>query len=347
MQSIMESKQQKPNRRILRTIIISVVISIVMLWVAGAVATETTDGKSFLNNPTYTPQSGIVQKMGYDLSHPLGFLSNLENDHKKVTVPSTFTEIISQTAQAALDHATGKDGSTIDYASTDQPVITVSETMFQATANGTTISDSQLSFLLENAIKPFNESTLTADVSLLFPIKNPGDQIITIDKIANTEKGGNIDGVIGPSVSIDWETRLTIPDKGSEIIVPINATVCRTTSKTAVSKFSPIDTVSICFEGADGTNYELSIYEEDYNGDYLPFPSGSILPVLAVAPVLDGDTYNPFDSNIQKKVLPEGTPILKTVNNNIKIGFSLRCDKKVAWPDFNFLSSAGKLIYLP
>lgn len=320
---------------------------------AGAVATELTDGKSFLNDPSYTNQSGIVQKVGYDLSHPLGFIKNLEKDNQKVivTVPSTYIETTDPAAQAALNHATGKDGSSIDYSSSVDPIITTSETLFQATSNGTTVSDSQLSSFLESAVKPFDESTLTANVSLLFPIKNPGNQIITIDKIANTFKGWNMNGVSGPEVAINWETELTIPDKGSEIIVPIDAEVYKMTSPEGSSAIS---TILIYFSGPDGTNYELSIYEGGYDGtdDNVTnpsFSSDSILPILTSAPEIDYDTYVPFSSaaGIKGEALPAGTPILITFNNNTKIGFSLRCDKHIPQPAFNFISSEGKLIYLP
>jgi hypothetical protein len=357
----MESKQQKPKRKILNTVIASILISTAVLWVAGAIGTEATDNTSFFNNAAYTDQSGILQKTGYDLMHPLDFIKILQNNpiEPDVSVPSAYTEVIDQ---AALDHATGKDGTPIDYSSHIDPIITASETMFQATSNGTTVSDSQLSSLLESAVKPFKESTFTADVSLLFPIKNPGSQIITVAKLAHTDKGWNIDGVIGPEVLIDWETRLTIPDKGSEIILPVNAKVYKITSKSSNGKTYLIHEVLVRFTGSDGTNYELSIYkdENDWSNPSFPrdysvptddsmLPAGSTLTSVADAPEIDYDTYVSFSSaaGIKGEFLPAGTPILKTVNNNTKIGFSLRCDKKGSLPDFNFISSEGKLVYLP
>jgi len=345
----MESAPVKPKRKILKTVIASILIVAAVLWVAGAIVTELSVNRDLPNNtPESKNPSAIVQEVGYDLSHPLGFINNIQNNpiEPDVTVPSTYTENVNQANQAALNQLVDKKYSYTDYPPPDTS-FTISETMFQAANNGTTVSDSQLSSLLGNAVKPFDENTLTADVSLLFPIGNPGNQIITVDKVANTDRGVNINGKIGPGVSVDWETILTVPNKGSELVMPLDAKVYRI----APSGVDLIDTALICFAGSDGTNYELLISEEGDIG-YLPFSLDSILPALADAPEIgDNGTYIPFssDAGIEGKVLPAGTPILKIINNNTKIAFYLRCDIKneFPFPDFNFISSQGKLVYTP
>jgi hypothetical protein len=337
------TEAEKPKRKILQTVVTCIFIGIVVLWIAGAIATESTDGPSFLNNPAYTDENGPLNKLGYDLSHPLDFIKNLQNNpvEPDIIVPSTYTEIIDQTA---LDHATGDDGQPI-FPST----ITAAETVFQATSNGIIFSISDLSSLLVSAVKPFDESTFTSDVSLLFPIKNPGDQKITVDETAHC-CGGLIDNMTEYGLIIDWEKILTIPDQGSEIIMPVNAEVYRIIPSKPPngSETYSIDTALICFTGPDGTNYELLICEEVNNGSKLAFSSDSILPTLADEPEI-GDDYTPFSSTteLEGKILPAGTPILKTINNNTEIGFYLRCNKKNEQPDFNFISSQGKVIYLP
>jgi hypothetical protein len=339
----MESAPVKPKRKILKTVIAGILIGTAVLWVAGAIVTELSVNRDFSNTPESKDHTAILQEVGYDLSHPLGFIKNLQNNpiEPDIIVSSTYTENVNQANQAALNQLVDKKYSYTDYPPPDTS-FTISETMFQAANNGTTVPDSQLSSLLGNAVKPFKESTLTADVSLLFPIKNPGDQIITVDKIANTLRGGNFDGVIGPEVAINWETILTVPNKGSEIIMPLDAKVYRI----APSGVDLIDTALICFAGSDGTNYELLISEEGDVG-YLPFSLDSILPALADVPEIDYPTYTDFSDDAGGKTLSAGTPILKTINNNAKINFWLRCEKKVAQPDFNFISSEGKLIYSP
>jgi hypothetical protein len=313
----------------------------------GAIGTEITDGKPFVNSPDYTPEYGMSQKAFDDIRNPLGFIKNLRNDpvEPDVVIPSTYTEIIDQ---AALDHATGKDGTPIDYSSTINPTITASETMFQAKSNGIIVSDSQLASLLESAIKPFDESTHTADVSLLFPVKNPGNQIITVDKIAHCIKGSNIDGAIGDGVFINWETVLTVPNKGTEIImpVPVDAEVYRIAPTNIDGKTYPINTALICFTGPDGANYELLICGKGTNEKDLPFSIDSLFPSLADAPEIDYDTHIPFRraAETKGKILPTGITILKTINNNAKIGFYLRCDKKIARPDINFISFEENLV---
>jgi len=340
----MESTPIKPKRKILQTSVAIIIIVGLVLWVAGATVTELSVNRDIPNTtPESKDHSAIVQEVGYDLSHPLGFINNIQNNpiDPDVTIPSTYTENIDQAAQVALNQITNKKYSYTDYPPPDTS-FTISETMFQAKSNGTSVPDSQLSSLLGSAVKPFEESTLTADVSLLFPIKNPGNQIITVDKIANTIRGGNFDGVIGPEVAIDWETILIVPNKGSELVMPLDAKVYRI----APSGVDLIDTALICFAGSDGTNYELLISEEGDIG-YLPFSLDSILSGLADAPEIDYSTYMYFSDDAEGKTVSAGTPILKTINNNAKINFSLRCEKKVAWPDFNFISSEGKLIYIP
>jgi hypothetical protein len=221
-----EKSPKKKMPKVVRNIILGTLATAAALESAGAVATELTNSK----NPKYTEQPGIVQEAGYDLSHPLGFIENLNLQNNpiepNVIVPSTYTEIVDQAAQAALDQITNKEYSATDYPPPNTS-FTISETMFQAASNGTIVPDSQLSSLLDSAVKPFDKSTLTANVSLLFPIGNPGDQIITVDKVANTDRGININGKIGPGVSVDWDTVLTIPNKGTELVMPLNAKVYR------------------------------------------------------------------------------------------------------------------------
>jgi len=334
----MESKQQKPKRNNRQTIIINVVIGIVVLWVAGAIATGATNSK----NTKYVEQSGPVQEAGHDLSHPLGFITNLENNpiEPDVVVPSTYKESVNQTAQVTLDQLTGKQYSYTDYPPPDTS-FTISEALFQAANNGTTVSDSQLSSLLNSAVKSFDESTLTADVSLLFFIKNPGNQKITVDKVANTFGGGNLNGKIGVGEYINWDTLLTVPDKDSELIMPLNAKVYRIAPPKTDNKNYYTDTTLICFTGPDGTNYELTVSEKGVN---------SVLPALANAPEIGNNgTYIPFssDAGIEGEILPAGTPIIKTINNNAKISFSLDSDKEILRSDFNFISYSGKLVYIP
>jgi len=266
--------------------------------------------------------------------------SSKPDNHPGVEVPSTYTETINQATQAALDQITNKKYSATDYPPPNTS-FTISEAMFQATNNGTTVSDSQLSSLLDSAVKPFDESTLTADVSLLFFVGNPGDQIITVDKVANTNRGVNINGKIGPGESVNWETTLTIPNKGTELIMPLNAKVYRIAPPQTDNKNYYTDTTVICFTGSDGINYELTASEKGVN---------SALPSLTDAPEIGNNgAYIPFSSDvgIEGETLPAGTPIIKTINNNAKISFTLRCDKVLAHPDFNFISSAGKLVYIP
>jgi hypothetical protein len=89
------------------------------------------------------------------------------------------------------------------------------------------------------------------------------------------------------------------------------------------------------------------LISEEGDIGYLPFSLDSILSGLADAPEIDYSTYMYFSDDAEGKTVSAGTPFLKTINNNAKINFSLRCEKKVAWPDFNFISSEGKLIYIP
>jgi hypothetical protein len=59
----MESKQQKPKRKILQIVMASILIGAMLLWVAATIATESTDNKPFLTNLEYTDQSGILLKV--------------------------------------------------------------------------------------------------------------------------------------------------------------------------------------------------------------------------------------------------------------------------------------------
>jgi hypothetical protein len=95
----MEPTPVKPKRKILQTIIINVVIGIVILWIAGAVATELTDGKSFLDDPSYTTVGAPYQKLWYDLLHPLNWL-------KKPVIPLVFNNgLESQYIKAGVNAA--------------------------------------------------------------------------------------------------------------------------------------------------------------------------------------------------------------------------------------------------
>jgi len=333
-----EKLPKKKMPKVVRNIILGTLATAAALESAGAVVTGLTNGK----NAKYVEQPGIVQDVGYDLLHPLGFIENLQNNpiEPDVIVPSTYNEIVDQSAQAALDQITEKKYSATDNLPPDAS-FTISETLFQATNNGTTVPDGQLSTLLDNAVKPFDKSTLTADVSFLFPIGNPGDQVITVDKVANALGGYNIDGVIGPGEFASWETVMTIPNKSTELVMPLNAKVYRIALPQTDNKDYYTDTTLICFTGPDGINYELTVSEKGVN---------SALPSLTDAPEIGNNgAYVPFSSDvgIEGETLPAGTPIIKTINNNAKISFTLRCDKVLAHPDFNFISSAGKLIYIP
>jgi archaellum component FlaF (FlaF/FlaG flagellin family) len=339
----MESATVKPKRKILQTIIASIFIIAIVLWVAGAIVTELSVNRDLPNNtPESKNPSAIVQEVGYDLLHPLGFIKNIQNNpiEPDVSVPSTYTENVNQANQAALNQLVDKKYSATDNLPPDAS-FTISETLFQATNNGTTVSDSQLSSLLDSAVKPFDKSTLTADVSLLFPIGNPGDQIITVDKVANPLGGYNIDGVIGPGEFASWETVMTIPNKGTELVMPLNAKVYRIAPPRTNNKNYYTDATLVSFNGSDGINYELTISEKRVN---------SVFPALANAPEIGNNgAYVPFSSDvgIEGETQPAGTPIIKTINNNSTISFTLRCDKVLAHPDFKFISSEGKLIYIP
>jgi len=81
----MESASVKPKRKILQAAIASIIIVGVALWVTGAIATELTDNKSFLYDPSYTRPTARVEKVEYDLLHPLDWIKNLNPD-----VPLTF-----------------------------------------------------------------------------------------------------------------------------------------------------------------------------------------------------------------------------------------------------------------
>ena len=335
----MEPKQQKPKRNNRQTIIINVVIGIVVLWVAGAVATELTDGKSFLNNPAYTPQSGIVQKAGYDLSHPLGFISNMEHGNKKVIVPSTYIEIIDTTA---INNATAKGDIPFDQLPTVTEV-TASSNIFNATINGATVSDGELSNLLDNAIKPVDVQNQTIDVSLLFPVINPGNQNITVENIASCTKGVGPDG---PNISINWGKYITIPDKYTEIGVPMtNAEVFRVAPLQENGK-SYFNGVIVRFAGPDNAIYELYIF------DTKGYATLSALPSLENAPEVGEDNdYVPYNAaSIQGEKLAVKTPIFKTNDKNTKLCFMLHCDKTLYTNPlsmFSFISSQDKIIYSP
>ena len=338
----MESKLQKPKRKTLQTIIVSVVIGIVVLWVAGAVATELTDGKSFLNNPVYTPQSGIVQKTGYDLSHPLGFISNMEHGNKKVVVPSTYNEVIDTTA---INNATAKGDIPFDQLPSIAE-ITASSNIFNATINGTIVSDEELSNLLDNAIKPVDVQNQTIDVSLLFPVINPGNQNITVENIASCLKGGDESG---EGIFTDWEKSIIIPDKNSEIIVPVdNAEVFRIAPFEENGK-SYFNAVVIRFTGPDKSIYELYVEDTNSNGRSLVSP----LPYLQNAPeVGKNGAYTPYSANIQGEKLAAGTAIFKTSNSDTNLLFTLYCNNKALdqmtpMKYFSFLSPQQKIVYIP
>lgn len=263
-----------------------------------------------------------------------GIHQNVENN---LPVYPTFVEVIDQ---AALDHALGKDGTPLDQLPSSQ-IITAAKTIFRPDTNGITVSQEELSTLLQDAVRPPNEKTKTADISLLFPIKGPVNQNILVENIAYCSTSGRI----------GWERTFTIPTKGSEIIVPVDgAEVFRATPRIVDGK-SYFTGILIRFTGPDNTEYELVVRP---TGGVQSLSFDSILPALQDAPEIGvNGLFSPFDpkfQDIKGKSLSAGTSVLKTINNNAGLSFSLRVNKNgTLFPtssSFDFLQQQQKNIFL-
>lgn len=305
-----------------------------------------------------TPQ-GWVQTGKSDINAIIGIFGFTAVEVPPIVVqeqvPPTFTKT---TDTKALDHATGADGTPLDQLPVTTRV-TASETLFQATANGIPVSPDQLSSLLKDAVKPYNNESGGADVKMLFLVKNPGEQKITIKDIAIAAKGYNAldaQGNLKQNISIAWEKEITIPNKDSILIMPLdgtlnNAEIFRVAPyKNLNNGQSYMNKVVIRFRGPDQKKYYLFI---DNIGFVQTISSDSILPALADAPEIgkNGTVYLPdLNANVHGKPLPAGTEILKTLHNNGKLSLGLVVDNMAqggdGHADFDFLASLQeKLLY--
>jgi hypothetical protein len=258
---------------------------------------------------------------------------NTPGIHRESVSP-VFTENIDM---AAVNHANGNDGTPLDQLPATFE-FSVAKSIFQATTNGIPVSQDQLPDILKDS--PGNE--------ILFPIKNPGDQKISVETIVGGAKGGG--GPIIPAGETEfstlWRKILTIPNKGSEIIVPVEgAQVFR--EKPYQDRNDPSKsyflTAVIRFNNSDGIPYEIKITANDIRDFNSP---DSLAQVLKDAPELpDGPDYFKMEGG---KPLPAGTHILTTAIDNAKVTVTVSKMTEGIGPDnFTFISFQGKPYYLP
>ena len=325
-------------------------------------------GPALYHQLNYEPEV-TLPSVGRDIASVPGFYWNFGKGiiedirgqfNKETLVPSTFTEKIDT---KTLDHVTGKDGTSLDQLPGSFR-ITVSEAIFQATSNGTPVSQDQLSSILKDSIKPFDKETKTADVAILFPVENPADQKFTIQTIASGAKSWTVPKDESTPVlegfSTSWSKTITIPKAGSYIIIPVDgAKVFRTELKERTAgdllgtKEYFITVVSL-FKGPDGTLYGLTMDDEE---DGRGFSPDSILPALQDAPQVRDDsrfytTGDPNDIDFNGKPLLPGTRVIRTAKDNARITLTLVTfartqNGSLAKSNFTFVNHNGKALNLP
>lgn len=189
----------------------------------------------------------------------------------------------------------------------------------------------------------------------MFPIKNPGQQIIPVETIVSGVKNWGVDifpsgeaKSIATHFSVIWRKILTIADKGSEIVVPIEgiggAELFRERLWIDPKDFSKsyFITAVIRFKGVDESLYQMDISADEDRRDFNS--PDSLFQILKDAPEL------PFGPNYDTKGTPIslGTPILKTAIDNAPITFKVRLVKEGTTPgNFNFVNLQDKPYYLP
>lgn len=279
----------KKMPKILKRAALGTVAFLATLEGAGATATELTDNVPFLNNPAYTAQSGPLQKLGYDLSHPLDWYDNLF--HQEIVVPPTFDN--------KAKNAIIKVGVNTEFVDTED-----------------------LTKIKENIIKPLHEQenglpTLPTFM-LLNPILSEEGDIISISKLTMPE---GIDTSTGKVIEPQYigAYKLNVANKDREIMPGI---IDPKATSIEVFRKSPIvldgkeyfGGVTILITREDGSKYAV--------GFRAPEDVRSLVPL----PILDGAPFFKDTKDLlSKKGLPitGTTHIMKTGIDDSRINFGV------------------------
>jgi hypothetical protein len=178
----MASLTKKGMSKGLRNTILGVTGTIILAEGAGAVATELTDNKPFLNNPAHTTQEGPLQKAKYDILHPLEWIKNIQKN-----------------SEISPNYDNKADSQLVQFGK-----------------NTITVSPEELSALMKNSIKPVVKGEYP-DVSVLFPVKSTDNQSIKV----STFYAKSMNWMTGEDELVANGKEFTVPIKGTEFVISV------------------------------------------------------------------------------------------------------------------------------
>jgi len=217
---VTEKAPKRNISKIVKNVVLSTIGVLMAADAAGATATELTDKKPFFHDP----QEGIVQKAGYDLLHPLGWIGNIKTPPQEIIVSPTY------------DNNADKQG-------------------VQAGINATPVSEQELPALLKDAIKPVEPNKFPKP-KILLPFKLTDGETLDIETYFTKSYNDINPELTGEPLASG--KNFMISKKGTEIIVPVEGASVSVGTDIMQNK-SYVTSYVIIFDGPDGTKYNLVI----------------------------------------------------------------------------------------